>query len=94
MKALRCFFKGHSDTEVCTHCGKHDYYDSFYADPGCRYTKHFWNCYEFTIPSALAMLRIWFNWKKDRFFRKCQDCGKPEFRFGRNVGDHSKCLPF
>ena len=24
----------------------------------------------------------------------CHDCGKPEVRFGRDVGDHGGCLPF
>jgi hypothetical protein len=32
-------------------------------------------------------------WSKD-YFKKCSDCGKPEKRFGADVGDHKDCLPF
>lgn len=34
-------------------------------------------------------------WRLSRpIVRRCNDCGKPEFVFGRDVGNHSDCIPF
>ena len=40
---------------------------------------------------------VW--WRRRDASRKwwsstCNDCGKPERRFGRRVGDHRGCIPF
>lgn len=96
----RCFFKGHKHTEstyyfvdpVCDCCGKHDYFDSIHADPGCKYVKSYFHSYEFTIPTLLSIPKIWF---KHRFESvKCAGCKKYYKRFGFEVGNHDNCLPF
>lgn len=97
---LKCFFTGHKHdhTEydynpVCNHCGMHDYYDSIQCDPGYSHAK-WYDCYEFNLRHWWYIIEFRFNQWLQNYSRKCCDCGKPERRFGKDVGDHSNCLPF
>jgi hypothetical protein len=96
----RCFFKGHEHDHdeygydnVCKHCGMHDYYDSMQCDSGYGPQK-WYDCYEFTIQHWWYIIKFRLKWWVRDYFRKCNDCGKPDKRFGADVGDHSDCLPF
>lgn len=35
-------------------------------------------------------IQNWYAWVLIR----CSDCGKPEYIFGKRVGDHCDCIPF
>lgn len=93
-----CFLKGHkhdyaTNDMCCERCGKHYYFSSIDADPGCRYEK-WYNCYEFTLWHLYQFCRIRLKWFVRKYFAKCDDCGKTNLRFGKETGDHSNCLPF
>jgi hypothetical protein len=101
MKNIKCFIHGHNHSkddfgykDTCNRCGKHEYYDSYAADPGCRYIDSVFQSYEFTIPHWWSIVVTWFRWKRERLFHTCQDCKKRERYFGIEVGDHKHCLPF